>query len=202
MKRNWVKEKLWGRSFSCSMLNKSCQIFGLTWPKGQKLKKKYWRIFFFFYQDEFAPEHVVTEPDRGGTRGEELRELSAEEDQCENCDKNRHKKSQQHGPKGNSRIELSFPLIRSLLYKKQRMDEGVRSFERQMRDSLNAWTLDASLLERKVKIIELNNQNFLLTYFLKIPPFLYSLWKSMYSLSIAWERAYECYGWIGVNDLN
>ena len=66
-------------------------------------------------QDEFAPEHVVTEPDRGGTRGEELRELSAEEHKCENFDKNRHKKSQQHGPKGNSRIELSFPLIRSVL---------------------------------------------------------------------------------------
>ena len=141
------------------LLYKSCQIFGITWPKRQKPWKKYWRIFFFFCQDEFAPEHVVTEPDRGGTRGEELRELSAEEHQCENFDKNRHKKSQQHGPKGNSRIELSFPLIRSVLCKKQRMDEGVRSFERQMRNSLNAWTLDASLLEMKVEIIELNNRN-------------------------------------------
>ena len=159
MKRNWVKEKLWGRSFSCSVLNKSCQIFGITWPKGQKLRKKYWSIFFFFYQGEIAPEHVVTEPDRGGTRGEELRELSAEEHKCENFDKNRHKKSQQHGPKGNSRIELSFPLIGSVLSKKQRMDEGVRSFERQMRDNLNAWTLNASLLEMKVEIIELKNRN-------------------------------------------
>ena len=65
------------------------------------------------------------------------------------------------------------------------MDNVVRSFDRQMRDSLNAWTLDASLLEMKVKIIELNKTP--KTYFLKIPPFLYSLWKSMYSLSIAWE---------------
>ena len=141
------------------LLNKSCQIFGINWPKGQKVKKKYWSIFFTFYQGEFAPEHVVTEPDRGGTRGEELRELSAEEHQCENFDKNRHKKSQQHGPKGNSRIEISCPLIRSVLWNKQRMGNGVRSFERQMRNSLNAWTLDASLLEMKVEIIELNNRN-------------------------------------------
>ena len=41
------------------------------------------------------------------------------------------------------------------------MDNVVRSFDRQMRDSLNAWTLDASLLERKVEIIELNNRNIL-----------------------------------------